>query len=45
MKKAEENESKNLTKLDNLEGLWYVQPDILSKYKRRPEELEEVRYT
>ena len=45
MKKAEENESKNLIKLENMEGLWYEQPDILSKYKRRPDELEEMPYT
>ena len=45
MKKAVENESKNLIKLENMEGLWYEQPDILSKYKRRPDELEEMRYT
>ena len=45
MKKAEENESKNLIKLDKIEGLWYEQPDILSKYKRRPEEIEQMRYT
>ena len=31
MKKAEESESKNLVKLDKVEGLWYEQPDILSK--------------
>ena len=31
--------------MDKLEGLWYEQPDKLSKYKRRPEELEEVCYT
>ena len=45
MKKAEESESKNLVKLDKVDGLWYEQPDILSKYKRRPEELEHMRYT
>ena len=45
MKKAEESESKNLVKLDKVEGLWYEQPDILSKYKRRPEELEQMRFT
>ena len=45
MKKAEEQESTKLVKLDNMDGLWYEQPDILSKYKRRPEELELMRYT
>ena len=43
MKKTEEQE--NLVKLENMEGLRYEQPDILSKYKRRPEELELMRYT
>ena len=42
MIKADESEKKNksLVKLDGLEGLWYEQPDMLSKYKRQPDELE-----
>ena len=47
MKKAEEHEdnnrSKNLIKLEGVEGLWYEQPDMMSKYKRRSDELEEMR--
>ena len=45
MIKADESEKKNksLVKLDGLEGLWYEQPDMLSKYKRRPDELEDIR--
>ena len=31
--------------VSKLFGLWYEQPDILSKYKRRPEEIEQMRYT
>jgi hypothetical protein len=44
MKRADENEteSKHLFKLEGGEGLWYEQPDILSKYKRRDEKLEEI---
>ena len=34
-----------MTKLDGVEGLWYEQPDILSKYKRRDERLERICYT
>jgi hypothetical protein len=36
MKRAAENETenKNLIKLEGVEGLWYEQPEILSKYKR-----------
>ena len=47
MIKAEEHEenkkNKNLIKLEGVEGLWYEQPDIMSKYKRRSEDLEEMR--
>ena len=47
MIKAEEQEenkkNKNLIKLEGVEGLWYEQPDIMSKYKRRSEDLEEMR--
>ena len=44
MKKANENEneSSNLIKLEGVDGLWYEQPDMLSKYKRRPETLEKL---
>ena len=37
MKRVEEdsNNDKQLMKLEGVEGLWYEQPDILSKYKRR----------
>ena len=44
MKKVtEENENnKNLIKLEGVEGLWYEQPDMLSKYKRRPNLLEQI---
>ena len=47
MKKADENETenKNLIKLEGLDGLWYEQPDMLSKFKRRPDELENICYT
>ena len=39
MKRVEEDskEDNNLVKLEGVEGLWYEQPDILSKYKRRDE--------
>ena len=44
MKRADENEkeNKNLIKLEGVEGLWYEQPDMLIKYKRRPDNLEEM---
>ena len=44
MKKADEDDSENkfLCKLEGVEGLWYEQPDILSKYKRRDERLENM---
>ena len=44
MIKADQNvkENKGLVKLDGLEGLWYEQPDMLSKYKRRPDSLEKI---
>ena len=47
MKRADENESENkqLTKLEGVEGLWYEQPDILSKYKRRDDRLEKICYS
>ena len=47
MKKADENETenKNLIKLEGLDGLWYEQPDMLSKFKRRHDELENICYT
>ena len=28
--------------VSKLFGLWYEQPDILSKYKRRPEKIEQM---
>ena len=40
-----EKEKENYVKLEGVEGLWYEQPDMLSKYKRRPDELEEICYT
>ena len=44
MKKANEDdeESSNLIKLEGVDGLWYEQPDMLSKYKRRPDTLEKI---
>ena len=43
MKRAEDGDKqKNLIKLVGVEGLWYEQPDMLSKYKRRPDEIEEM---
>ena len=44
MKKADdkEKENANLVKIDGVDGLWYEQPDMLSKYKRRPETLERM---
>ena len=44
MKRAEDNEKANEhhVKLEGVKGLWYEQPDMLSKYKRRPDELEEL---
>ena len=44
-KKAVENNQKNVIKLEGIDGLWYEQPDILSKYKRRPVEIEEICHT
>ena len=40
-----EKENVNLVKLEGVDGLWYEQPDILSKYKRRPDTLERMCYT
>ena len=47
MKRADENEkeSKHLFKFEGVEGLWYEQPDILSKYKRRDEVLEKMSFS
>ena len=47
MKRVDEGEAedKNLVKLEGVEGLWYEQPDILSKYKRRDDQLEEMCYS
>ena len=47
MKKADENEKENklLTKLEGVEGFWYEQPDILSKYQRRDDRLEKISYS
>ena len=44
MKRVEEdsNKDKNLLKIEGVEGLWYEQPDILSKYKRRDDQLEKM---
>ena len=44
MKKANETEEENssLVKLEGVDGLWYEQPDMLSKYKRRPDTLEKI---
>ena len=46
MKKADEGDKDhaNLIRLDGVEGLWYEQPDFLSKYKRRPDEIERIGY-
>ena len=47
MKRVNEDENideKNLVKIDGVEGLWYEQPDILSKYNRRDEKLEKICY-
>ena len=44
-KKAVETNQKNVIKLEGIDGLWYEQPDILSKYKRRPVEIEEICHT
>ena len=40
----DEKDHKSLLKLDGVEGLWYEQPDFLSKYKRRSDELERMGY-
>lgn len=47
MKRAEKSEEKNpnLITLEGVDGKWYEQPDMLSKYKRRPESLENMCYT
>ena len=49
MTKADENEEekarKYLIKIEGVEGLWYEQPDMLSKYKRRPDAIEKISYT
>ena len=39
MKRADDKEKENssLVKLDGVDGLWYEQPEILSKFKRRPD--------
>ena len=44
MKRANEKQTdkKSLIKLEGVEGLWYEQPDMLSKYKRRPDTLERI---
>jgi hypothetical protein len=34
-----------MAKLEGVDGSWYEQPDILSKYKRRDEQLEEICYS
>ena len=46
MRKADEDDKdhKSLVKLDGVDGLWYEQPDFLSKYKRRSDELEKMGY-
>ena len=41
----DDKESKNLVKLEGVEGQWYEQPDILSKYRRRSEKLEKISYS
>ena len=33
-----------LEELDGHEGLWYEQPDMWSKYLRRPESIEDICY-
>ena len=38
-------EDKNSVKLEGVEGLWHEQPDILSIYKRRDDQLEKICYT
>ena len=35
-------EDKNSVKLEGVEGLWHEQPDILSIYKRRDDQLEKI---
>ena len=47
MKRVEDDGTKNalLLKLEGVEGLWYQQPDILSKYKRRDDRLERIPYS
>ena len=44
MKRANDDQAdnKSLIKLEGVEGLWYEQPDMLSKYKRRPDTLERI---
>ena len=44
MKKANEDdkENSNLVKIEGVDGLWYEQPDMLSKYKRRPDTVEKL---
>ena len=38
-----EKEGKDLIKIEGVEGLWYEQPDISSKYKRRDGRLTMVK--
>ena len=45
MKAGEDEKNHTNIKLDGVNGLWYEQPDMLSKYKRRPDELEGICYT
>ena len=47
MKRVDDDCTKNalLLKLEGVEGLWYEQPDILSKYKRRDDRLERIPYS
>ena len=47
MKRVDEEskEDKNLVRLEEVEGLWFEQPDILSKYKRRDDRLEKICYS
>jgi hypothetical protein len=38
----QKNVQKKFIKLEGIEGLWYEQPDIMTKYKRRPGELDDM---
>ena len=46
MKRADEKDESNpnLVTLDGIDGKWFEQPDMLSKYKRRPDSLEDMCY-